>query len=325
MRRSYVAPLFLAVLAIHFGRAAQAADPLPTQAEIQQLFNEQKYPDVLQRLGRVLILKGDAAKPYNRHALLRLKGETHLRMKATTPATQAFDDASKAAPDPIAAAEDYAMTLLIRRSPGLQFTTKSRDPSTRPAPMDILDPVARRAALLAMFQEELAAVEPRVKMARDSKQLAGVMTALPAVRAMRSLEMAATKTDEQTRKMVADLATHSYNMIEDALRTMQRRVEDIDKIANEVVEYDIFVPDPINPGQIRRERRWRKRGLDQPQKNALRDILATSGKIPQACVELTQAFGEITKDFQPMRAEAERVNRRAEGVASADYSASYRR
>src|SRR5690349_9288162 len=64
------------------GAAAAPGDPLPTPEEIHQTFDQQQYPQVLQKLQRVLQLKGLAAKPYDRHDLLRLKGETHLRMKA---------------------------------------------------------------------------------------------------------------------------------------------------------------------------------------------------------------------------------------------------
>src|SRR5580765_6335680 len=102
-----VAPALAAVLVFSWvGRTAAGAEALPTAAEIHQLYDEAKYPQVLQKLQRVLILKGEAAKPYDRHDLLRLRGETQLHLKAQAPAAQSFTEAAAATDDAAAIAMD---------------------------------------------------------------------------------------------------------------------------------------------------------------------------------------------------------------------------
>src|SRR3954452_17311273 len=121
-----VAPALAAVLVfLWVGRAAAGAEPLPTAAEIHQLYDEGKYPEVLQKLQRWLILRGEATKPYDRHDLLRLRGETQLHLKSQAPAAQSFTDAAAATEDAAAIAVDRATALLIKRSQQLAYTPKN--------------------------------------------------------------------------------------------------------------------------------------------------------------------------------------------------------
>ena len=109
-------------------------EPLPTQEELHQLYDQQKYPQVLQKLARVMVLKGVPAKAFDHHDLLRLKGETQLRLKATAAAEQAFNEAAKEAPDPNAAALDLATEILIHRAQGGQYMPKPREKGKPPPP-----------------------------------------------------------------------------------------------------------------------------------------------------------------------------------------------
>src|SRR5688572_29729941 len=79
-------------------RPPAAAAPLPTMAEIQELRDRKRHPEVLKAVYRVLALRGDAAEKaageYNRYTLLVIKAETHLRLGAPRPAAAAFRDAA---------------------------------------------------------------------------------------------------------------------------------------------------------------------------------------------------------------------------------------
>src|SRR5215211_1177749 len=125
---------------------AGKAEPLPTQEELQALFDAGDYTQVLQKMGRVLTLKGAAAKAYDRHGLLRLKGESHLRLKQSAPAASAFGDAAEVAADPNDKAVDLATELLIKRSPNLKYTAKARDKNNPPEPIDMVEPAGRKSA-----------------------------------------------------------------------------------------------------------------------------------------------------------------------------------
>ena len=83
MRIVYSSIFFLAFLAVGSAlgaeqdRAAPTTQPipLPTSAELQQMNDAGQYRICLQQIARVLALHGDPAGPYDRNALLLLRGD----------------------------------------------------------------------------------------------------------------------------------------------------------------------------------------------------------------------------------------------------------
>src|SRR5215218_333150 len=71
-------------------RAQANADPIPTLQELQQLQTDKQWQPLLQKLSRVLGLRGDAAKNYDRYELFSMKGEAHAQLKQPVPAISAF-------------------------------------------------------------------------------------------------------------------------------------------------------------------------------------------------------------------------------------------
>src|SRR5260370_3333840 len=79
--------------------AAPPVDALPSTEELHQLFKDKQYQPLLQKLLRVLQLKGDAAGRYDKCELLLLKGDTHLQLREQSLSTAAFAEAGKASAD----------------------------------------------------------------------------------------------------------------------------------------------------------------------------------------------------------------------------------
>src|SRR4051794_34839746 len=61
--------------------AQPQTEPLPTMQELQQLRDQKQWQPLLQKLGRVTQLKGNAGQSYDRYELLMMKGEAHLQLK----------------------------------------------------------------------------------------------------------------------------------------------------------------------------------------------------------------------------------------------------
>jgi hypothetical protein len=329
MRRSVASALVaLVVLVACLARTAPAAEPLPTQGDIQQTFDRGKYPLVLQELNRVLVLKGAAAKAYDRHALLRLKGETHLRMKAAAPAAQAFADAAAETEDAQAADVDRATALLIKRSSQQAYAPKARGPKGREKAAEaigIVEPDGRKRALAALFEDEYAAGEPKVSAVRNARQLAPILDVLPAVRDLRSLERAANSHDARTKELVTRLAGRARDLMAEAVRDMTPKVADIEKKANEYVPYDELSIDPDRPGRQRSTRKFKKKGIDRREALVLQDSIAALERIGGACRDLADAFKIESVDFGAVRADAGKLARQAGVVLNSDYSKSYTR
>jgi len=298
-------------------------EPLPTQDELHQLFDQQKYSQVLQKLQRVLILKGMAAKPYDRHDLLRLRGEASLRLKMPQQAEQAFTEASKEAVDANGVALDVATQMLIHRSTAGQYQPRAKDAKGKiQDAIPILEPEKRKFALAALFRDELIAEAPKIKAVRDSKSLAPIMQVMPTVASLRILELAATGgQDDATKQVISDLAKHAQDLMGDAVQSMAKDVDGLDKYANALVEYDDITYDPTYGA--RRVPRWRKRGLLAKDQQELRNVESTCDQIVPASRELSDALGTDGSGLDAVRTAAEKVGRKADQVLNADYRGVY--
>src|SRR5688500_13833623 len=79
------------------GRAVP--EPLATQAELQQLFDEGNAQELLRQLPRVFNLRGKVAEPYNMYDLQLLRFDLYMRQKAQAPALTALAAAHKLTDD----------------------------------------------------------------------------------------------------------------------------------------------------------------------------------------------------------------------------------
>ena len=320
------------------GAANAGTNALPTTDEIHQLFADGKYKETLQRLSRVLALKGEAAKAYDRHSLLRLKGEAQLKLKDVTGAAASFEQAAKEAPDDKARAVDLATQVVIKRSKNLTFMPtpkKGAKPGDKAAdkgpdkagdkagPVDIADPAMRKHAFAALFAEQKAEVEPRVKGAKDAKTLPPVVDALQAAGGLRNLELAATDDDAQVKAMVQELTARAEKMMGGAVRDMADAVTQIEESANRLQE--VLTPVRIGPGGAGggggayAERSYKKRGLTTPDIKDLRRVISDCQKLVPAAKELVDKLGESGEPFKQIGKDAVDVGNQAQKVLTTDY------
>ena len=322
--------------------AAGNANSLPTTDEIHQLFKDEKYKETLQRLSRVLALKGEAAKAYDRHDLLRLRGEAQLKLKDVSGAATSFEQAAKEAPDDKARAVDLATQIVIKRSKNQTFTpaprkgAKSADKGPEQAagkldksgPIDVGDPEKRTDAFAALFAEQKAEVEPKLKAAKDAKSLPPVVDALQAAGGLRNLELAATGDDAQVKALVQEIAARAQKMMAGAVRDMTDTVTQIEESANRLQEVMTPVRGPGGLGGVGgayAERSYKKRGLTTPDMKDLRRVIADCQKLVPAVKELVDKLGDSGEDFKPIGKDAVEVGTRAQKVLTTDYADSYTR
>jgi hypothetical protein len=326
------------------------ANALPTTDEIHQLFKDEKYKETLQRLSRVLALKGEAAKAYDRHDLLRLRGETQLKLKDVTGAATSFEQAAKEAPDDKARAVDLATQAVIKRSKNLTFTPSSKKAAKAGAgaaaaggavaagagekageksgPIDVGDPEKRKDAFAVLFAEQKADVEPKLKAAKDAKTLPPVVDALQAAGGLRNLELAATDDDAQVKAMVQDLSARAQKMMSGAVKDMTDTVAQIEESANRLQEVMTPVRGPGGLGGVGgayAERSYKKRGLMTPDVKDLRRVIADCQKLVPAVKELVDKLGESGEEFKQIGKDAVDVGNHAQKVLTTDYADSYTR
>lgn len=315
---------FAVVLALSAAPApAQPADPLPTHADIRQSFDAGDYPRALQKLTRVLTLRGKAAEPYDRHALLVLQGETHLRMRAGTLAGKAFAEAAKEAKDGPAAAADVAAELLVKRSSvGLAYQPKAKDPAdkTKALPaIDIVDPASRKRAVAALFADEWAATEPRVRAAKQARTLPPILEALPTIRTLRWLELAAVGGDNKTRELIGPLPDTAKKLLDASVKEMDESADAIRVMAMDVTTARVPVNDRQTGKVIRIDTKYRYRGPTPRQFATLKEALSTCGKIYKSCDELGGTLGSTGKEFEGTKSAAETLGTKVKAMLDTNW------
>jgi hypothetical protein len=212
--------------------ARDAKDALPTMKELRAQFKDERYQDVLKHIQRLLQLKGDSAKPYDRYDLFCLRGESFLRIKSMTLAADAFDDAAETAKDDSkkqGVAKGTA--VLIRRSKQIGYVPRpakaerGKPPPAPPKAMQIIEKADRKAAFTTLLADERAVVGPKVEAAQRANSLPPVIEVTLMLADLQGVEIAATGSGDQTTAMTQDLAAKAHDLIATALDSMSDAIE----------------------------------------------------------------------------------------------------
>jgi hypothetical protein len=289
------------------------------------MLSEGKHADVLKHVAKLIQLRGDAAKSYDRYELLCLRGEAALRGKANTMAMDAFSQASRATDDPQKQAVARATEILIRRSKPLGYVPRTAAPAggeprvaKAPAaaapkaqasqPIPIMEAADRKQAFAALFADEFAVVDPKVKAATKSNALPPVIDAIKSVGDLRAVEIAANGSATQTKGITADMGAHAHMLIAGTLQPMEQRVEQCWESASRPTLTERGGNTYSLPGM------W---GLNSAEQNELKNVVATCEKVQPIATELASVTdaAELIADAQM----AQKLQARATEVLTYDY------
>ena len=322
--------LFVTVLLFAPDAAAQARttrDPLRTPEQLQSLYESKQYGEALRQITRALALKGTAAKPYDRHALLRLKAECYLRTGENAKAADAFATAATAAPDPRAAAEDRVCEVLAKRSKGTTFqpaapaapAAKSGAKSLAtpapkpPPPIDISDPADRGAAFAAVLEQTRAAAESRLQSLANPRTLDDLYQVLKATHEWRMAELA-------VKGEMADAKAAADRFADGAIAMMRKQLSEAAKTYARLEELAWLPGDPV-PGQP--EAAF-TRGLLGEEINELKEVLGDCKRVVLLSEEFAlqldeigpgHRWAELIEEAKAVEAPAEEMSQMMGGVA----------
>ena len=319
---------------------------IPTQAqpatpeEIKLLITDANYKDALQKIASSLSLRGDAGSKVDRYQLYMLKAECHLRMKVPTMAAEAYTLAAKEAADDKSQNFAAAHELLMRRQRGLAYSATARPKGQPPAPIDIIDVDSRKKAFAALHADEIAALQPKLAVARKSTGLAPLFELFKQVPRLEAIESAANapagsfaltpvSTDApQTSQLLAELAEQSRKLIDTSLRDTAKRVAAIDKEVNQFKEITREVIDPTvrSPFGVRykMEKAYKKVGPSDNHVKELQTISTTADQVAQAAQMLAEGVPAQAKGFETLITETARIKKETDRILDADYTTVYK-
>ena len=301
--------------------AAPPAPPLPTPEQIDTLFADGDYPQALRQIGLALSARGDMAALYDRHDLLVLKGETHLRLKNPAAAADAFDEAARWTKDETKASVDRATAELFRRSKAGKYVPAAKKGEPAPQPIDVIDPAARKAAFAALFEQTRPRVAAAAKAARQSNKLPVMYQALVTVRDLQALEVAATGEHFASAEIAADLGSRAVALMGRAVAERERTVTALEQSSAQVVQDVVFAggrAEPVASGP---------RGLTRDETRRLRQIADDCGRVGRLAGDLRKMYepGPDEADaLRKLRDDADAVATRARELANVDWNLYYR-
>jgi hypothetical protein len=266
--------------------SAKAAEP--TLADARTDFDAARYSAALAKISS--ILSGPAEKPgaAERYDLFMLRGECMLQIRTSTQAADAFASALREvdfASEPTKAAQARAMVVLIKAAP-----RKVYRPSPDAAPIDIVTPDSRKTAMLALLEQRFAAADPKIRVALNSSSLPPTKTLLPTIADLYSLEVVSTGDVVRTRAAIQALDEHARELLDAELERIQRRVEELNQRANEVVS-------TLGPPHQTLDR-----GLTSPERDELRSLAATLMEIEQVIRDGAGINRSVGADTEPWTA-----------------------
>jgi hypothetical protein len=316
--RAFAAPLFLLLLsAPAFGQATRSfLDPpakIATSQEIQDMYAAKEYRICVQQISRVLMLSGDAAKPYDRYSLLMLKGQCLLQLKDPNSARWAYEDALKIAPNPASAAVARANVALLQAAVGNVYRSRT---NIRAEPISILEPESFQKAMQAFYDDEVAAAKNEIDRLAEAKTLPPIFRFGSQALLLHSLEMALTGKDDNTVALVTPLVERIYSLIQTELSGLELRVAAIENSANQAVVVNRTVGN--RGGQIWWQDEAVRAGLQAQDRDWLRNNIKYLERIVETTTQLKavarEKFGKSGQTWNPLIEQSQKTLQRAQIV-----------
>jgi hypothetical protein len=289
MRKPAMYMSALAVVLSVLSVQAQVTPPTPpTQDQIQKMIDAKAYRPALQAIAQIM----PAALAGDKYALLMMRGECLLQLKDGPTAIIVFDQAATAAGSLQQNEAARATAILIRKSPGLVYTSHTGD---NRAPLDLTNIDARKRAMVALVTDELPAVAAQAGQALTARSLPPILAVAPTLRDLHALEQAGTGDDKVTIALVQPLADRIYALIDAELNRVNQQVQAIQRAAGRTVDYGSGSFQMVDGVVQQIPSQWSS-GLSGENRQALREAVAYLGAIGQTCEDLTAVARRYERD-----------------------------
>lgn len=284
------------------------AGTVPTVLQVREDFDSGEYSQAIRGATRLLLMK--SIPPADRHELLVLKAESHLRLGDSDLAGKAFDDAYAAATEGSAGAKDRAMAILVRRSKRNVYVPRAPPDGSVVESYPILDEQGRKLALRGLYADERSADASKLAAAVASDDVQGMLDGLDAILLLRDLELAASGADAESQATLTPLSGRAAEYMEEQLKQTGKRVEKLAKSANTKKKMGSA---------------YRKRGLAAEEVQELRHDADTATRIVEAAQRFEIAKTPEPERFTQIRRDAQQLGKRIDAVLKSDYSGLYDR
>jgi hypothetical protein len=231
-----IATLVVMLLCLCVPQAPAAAPVSDSPADLQALFNQEQYAQLLSKLNAALSAKTVDADKDTRYQLLMLKGEALLRTKVPDAAGDAFKAAALVGRDDQSIAVARGNAALIEHSSAEKYQPKTKATTgsaagTLPAPIDIVEPLSRKFAFVALFTDLVTVAKPQVERAEKMTTLPPIMEVATQLADIRPVEIAGTGADTRSKQLLKQVGEHASTLMTTALKSVDSQVATMSKQA----------------------------------------------------------------------------------------------
>jgi hypothetical protein len=304
---------FLSLLALSSPTHAAASPTIPTDADLQQMFERGDYRACLQQTARVLQFKGEAARPYDPFVLHMRRGECLLRLNDGATALTAFTAALNAANSGAKAEIARANIVVIKASRALNFT-----PAAGGTAINIVQPDARKRAMALLCTDLLRISRNEYNNAMSAQGIGPILEFFPKMQELHALEMVGTGMDPQTQPMLLEMGERARTLLGIEIRAVAARIDIIQQRAN------VLVASGSSTVTIQGNAWWvadTRVGLSSDDRDGLRgtiNYIGQLGTIAQQGKHAAQSFGRDGAVWDPFIADCQELLRRAGSVLDAE-------
>jgi hypothetical protein len=261
--------------------SAALADAV-SMTEVQNDFNNSDYKLVVQKTARLFASSTAEPLPADKYQMLMLRGESQLQLKDRLAAMTAFKAAAKSAGDVDQLALAKADALISERSAMGKYTPRFAADKT---PIDILPMESRKQAMRALQADLWAQNKSLIDIALNATTLPPIEKAFAPLADMFCLETAATGQAEETGKLMRQIGTQTYRLMQNEAVRYSRTIDQLTITANSSTDTD------GNWGGTRR-------GLFSNEQNQLKDAAAYLVKLRDRAAEYRGIASKVGGDEQ---------------------------
>jgi hypothetical protein len=184
-------------------------------------------------------------------------------------------------------------------------------------PIPILDRILRKAAYDALFADEYAPLELKVKAALKATSLPPIADAAKAASGVRAVEFVSTGANKKTEKITQDLTAQALKLMNDALADLTSTTQRISDSANRLITENVTMQD--GAGHTYYVQQTHRQGLQGQDAQTLKNIEATCDKMGPAAAELAHDLGGDAAPFKQIAAKALTLKAKADTTLNDNY------
>jgi hypothetical protein len=288
----------------------------PSVDAVQAAMDAKDFQTAVKLASKVLALKGPAAAGISRFQVMMMKADAQAAMKQIPTAVMTYKSAMKETKDVKEIALARWTAELFHTAGSVTYTPKLIAVGVpKRGPFDLNVPEQRKEAFGALLDDDLSALDPKIKSATVSQSLPQIWPVLQQVIDLDALDQIANASDDKTSTLASSLLDHCRNLLSNKLKEDWARLGDIDTHANQTLTVN---NQAVINNTLVNQTTTKKNGLSENNKTELSNMIVMAQKIR----DTAGVFINVAKTDQgwtTIQSDADRVAGKASDVLNADY------